>query len=348
MIDSVGTFQRSGLSKEDVQSRLSDKCAIGNIKRVTEIENGVNASAVLQTENAEKYFVKFNTFNPTINFFYVQPFVLSYLNSNERGVNVPSPVGYDYTRDEFNYDWYMTEFVDGEELETEEKPLTVENSRLVGKTLGRINSISVNGVGYPNPKTETGKSCSIEPYLSFDNDSWEEYMKRELYKLVNTSDTRFASLRNDIREFIENCAIREVNPQLIHFDYWSENIIWENNTPYVIDWERSVGGDPMANRIQSEHYLFDKIAPYSDEFSDDEYIQNRDKMIDEFRNAYTSAYTGEQSLELDKETRKIYELFVYLREMRGFPYWWRDKPAEWTQKRKEALDDCVTDIVSED
>lgn len=343
MLNNIGTFQNANLTKTEIRESLSGRCDIGDVETVTEIGDGVNAAAFLQTDTGDDYFIKFNTFSPTLNLFHAQPFILSYLDSTDNRFNVPSPVGYDFTRNDIRHEWYLTEVVNGETFDNEKEDTPIEKIIKVGEVLGNINSISVNGVGYSTPKKRDGTSCSVEPELSFEKGSWEEYLKEEMHKLVNTSDNRFGSLRKPIHDFIENNPIREVNPHLTHFDYWWENILWKDETPYIIDWERSVGGDPVANRFIAEHYFFDIVSLKSDVFSDKAY--NNEKELEKFRDAYTSAYTGSQNLDINTKTHRMYTLLIYVREMRGFPYWWRNKSAEWTQKRKEALYDCVTDIV---
>lgn len=346
MLDSIGTFSSAGLDAETIESSLSHQCDIGAVKTVVEIDDGVNASAILHTTTG-KYFVKFNTFSPSSNLFYAQPFILAHFNSNQPSVLTPTIIGYDYTRDDIAYPWYLTEFVDGTVFDTEDQPITVEKSRTVGRVLGQINSIEVDGVGYPEQETRTGKSCSVAPALPFLNESWEQHLKDEMYQFVNTADSRFYELQEPIHQFIESQSVREITPQLTHFDYWWENILWTpDDTPCVIDWERAVGGDPIANRILSEHYLFDTIALESEQFSEAEYASDRAEMKEAFRDAYESSYSGRESLQIDAETRTMYELLVYVREMRGFPYWWRNKPTDWTDKREAAIRDGVTQIIN--
>lgn len=345
MLDSIGTFSHAGLNTDDVLTALSNQCEIGDVTHVEEIGDGVNASAILHT-NTGKYFVKFNTFSPSSNLFYAQPFILSHFNANVQSVTTPTIVGYDYTRDDIRYEWYLTEFVDGSVFDTEDNQITAEKAEIVGRVLGQINSIEVDGVGYPEQETRTGKSCSVSPSLPFSEGSWEEHLKDEMYQFVNTADSRFADLQEPLHDFIKDASVREVAPQLTHFDYWWENILWEDGeTPCVIDWERAVGGDPVANRMLSEHYLFDTIALDSEWFSADEYSSDRQEMMEAFRDAYSASYSGRESLQIDADTRTMYELLVYVREMRGFPYWWRNKSTEWTDKREAAIREGVTQII---
>lgn len=349
MLNSLGTFQNAGLSSDEIQTALTGKCDIGNVTSVLEIEDGVNASAVLTTENSEKYFIKFNTFTPSSRLFYAQPFILSYFNNGHSGVSTPQIIGYDYTRTKLPYGWYLTEYISGDAFDTEKNKISVEKAQTVGRILGQINSISVDGYGYPNQE-HNGASCSVSPSLPFtqDEESWEDHLKSEMRQFINTADSRFSSLREPLHSFIESQSIREITPHLTHFDYWWENILWADKQPYVIDWERAVGGDPIANRILSEHYLFDRVAIESQVFSEGEYPSDRRTMMKAFRTAYESSYTGSQALQIDSDTEQMYHLLLYVRELRGFPYWWRNKSDEWTEKRADALREGITSILNDD
>lgn len=339
MDNSKNEFSKTSLSKSSIQSELSNCFGIGPVSTVTEIDSGINTAAIIQTEFDNKYFVKFNTFRPSSDLFHAQPFVLSYLSEGDYTFQTPTPIGYDYTNESIQYDWYMTEFVNGDIFDSESNKIPEQKARIVGSILGEINSISVNGVGYVNAQSTTDKSGSIPSKISFSQGSWQSHLKEEMRHLVSTADYRFDDLRESLDEFIDDFSVRTISPQLTHFDYWWENIMWVAGVtePYVIDWERAVGGDPLANRVLSEHYMFDTVAIESECFTAQEYQSDRTKLRDFFRNAYESSYSGKQSLKTDSETELVYKLLLYVRELRGFPYWWRDKSNDWKQNREKAL-----------
>lgn len=339
MIEKIGTFEYTGLSSNTLKESVSHTCGIGEIKRITEIPDGVNLTAILHSTSGD-YFIKMQSFNrDEVNAFCSQPFILKYLQESNVSFNTPKPIGYDYTKDSLSYRWYMTEKIDGNPIDTENTTITESKARSVGRILGKINSISTSEYGNPTaPETNT-KSCSIEGKLPFNSpQNWHDAFENSVINMVNRIDPRFHDFHRDIKEYVKSATIRKPSPQLLHFDYWWENILWtEDDTPYIIDWERALSGDALSNRYLSEHYLFDTVMIKSDIYGDDYYAENREELQNIFREEYNNAYTGETPLHADDETVEMYKLLPYIRELRGFPYWWRNKSEEFKQKREKAL-----------
>lgn len=347
MLDTIGTFDYVGLDAETIAESLSHTCNIGEVTEVTEITDGVNTTAILHTTTGD-YFVKMQSFNrDEVDVFSSQPFLLEYFQENNVPFNTATPVGYDYTRDTLQDRWYMTEAIEGEPFDTDTNEITEEKARTVGRILGEINSIETPGYGTPTAPTTDTHSCSIETTLPFDDsDDWHTAFKDSVMELVSTMDSQFYDLYDDIEAYVEAVDLRKPSPQLLHFDYWWENILWtEDNTPYVIDWERALSGDPLSNLLLSEHYLFDTVVIESELYSNEFYSEDRVHLQEVFREAYTDAYTGETPLSADEETTEMYELLPYLRELRGFPYWWRNETEEFKEKRAKALRSQVNEYL---
>lgn len=346
MVENLGTFEDAGITKSQLKEHISGFCSVGTIQEVTEIEDGVNVAAILHTEQNE-FFLKMHSFRTTTDQFKSQPLVLEYLNSGiNTAFNTPIPIGYDYTCSDFQYKFYITTAIDGDTFDTSTNPITVEKARAAGRVLGQINSIQAPGIGYTvAPENMSGPTCEIEPKLPFEECDWEEEYKQSVRELTATADPRFDDLQPAIQEYITEVSIRNPDPHLLHFDYWWENILWDDtDEPYVIDWERSIGGDPLANEILAEHLLFDSLT-IDYEGLEDSYASNRYRMRDEFRSAYWDAYSGSQELNADKETIEMYELLPYLKELRGFPYWWRHKDEDWKKDREEALRNHIKSYI---
>jgi len=351
-------FMGTTITKQSFCSAVSNFCDIGCVTDVSETEQGVNTSAIIQTETGEKYFVKCNTFAPSYDVFYSQPFTLSFLSEENFSFPTPNIVGYDYSHNPIQSEWFMTEYISGETADISTGDITTTQAEMVGEILGEINSVSVQGCGVP--QTFTGdaerfenaseypyESCSVPSTISFSEESWSTHIKSQMYEFIRTSDSRFTDLKKDIHDFIETTDVREVSPHLTHFDFWWENIIWDSfdTKPYIIDWERTVGGDPVANMRISEHFMFDTVAIESTQSLDVPFEEQRSTLREAFRDGYKSSYTGSECLSLDSETNSLYKMFVYARELRGFPYWWRNKSLEWKQSREVALRSGINKLL---
>lgn len=347
MLQTIGTFEYVGLDADTLQSVFSNTCEIGEVNSVTEIADGVNTTALLHTSTGD-YFVKLQSFNrDEVDVFSSQPFLLQYLQENDVPFKTATPVAYDYTQDDVRFRWYMNKAIEGEPFDTGANPITEEKARTVGRILGQINSIETPGYGTPSAPTTNTASCDVDAVLPFDESTnWEDAFKDSVMELVGTMDSQFYDLYDDIESYVENVDLRKPTPQLLHFDYWWENILWtDDDEPYVIDWERALSGDPLSNRTLSEHYLFDTVVIESDLYDDNFYPEDRVALQEAFREAYDAAYTGTTPLTADAETTEMYELLPYLRELRGFPYWWRNETDAFKEKRAEALRSQVTDFL---
>lgn len=344
-MESIGTFADSRITPTEVQSAFTDLLDT-QIVQVEEISDGVNTSCFLHTET-EQYFVKFSTFHNPEHQFKGQPFILQYLTENTT-VRVPDPIAYDYTKSTIPYSWYVTKAEDATVKYTDKSDrISINDAETVGQILGNINSVQTPTVGVSSLSDSTPQSSTkndISPQLPFDTTaSWSEVLKTYTLDHINTMDSRFTPLREDLLSVVESYDVRSITPHLLHCDFWWENLLWESSEqPIVIDWEKAMGGDPVLNQLLSEHYLFDRVAMHSDvefdNFIDSDYACD---LCAAFRDAYQDAYTGTQSLAVSTETRAAYELFTYIRELRGFPYWWRNRSTAWREKRAEALRGCI-------
>lgn len=344
-----GTLERNRITKDDVKTVASNFCSISSVETVTEIVDGVNASAKLVDDKNNEYFIKFSTFHREDNVFQTQPLVLSQLQSEQRTYfDTPTPIGYDYTRNNSRYHFYVTEWipdgkkVDIQTIEDETTDVTASIAETVGSILGEVNSIEVDSYGEPETLVHNEQSCHITNTPQFQDDSWSEFYLHYLTQVLYSVAPRFYDLAETIQHTIDKRSVRDATPSLLHLDYWWENLVWTDDHPYLIDWERAVGGDPLLNKYLSQHYLFDTV-----EMPEKPYMERKDEYITLFNNAYETAYNGTQSLSADTETELLYRLLPLTRELRAFPYWWRHKSDDWQDYRATQVEQTITDILTE-
>ena len=347
MLDKIGTLEHAGIDATDLK-QLDSACGIDTINSVTEIQDGVNASALLHTDTQD-YFLKLQTFNrENTNTFSAQPFILQYFQDNSTPFSTPTPVAYDYTQGKLPERWLVTEAINGDTLSLDANNITPEVAGTVGRILGQVNSVQAAGYGPPTAPTTDDAATSITGTLPFNsNNSWGKAFKQFINHLLNTMAPRFYDLREPLESYVETVSVRSITPSLLHFDYWWENILWdEHNTPHVIDWERAFGGDPLANLYLSKHYLFDTLTIDSNQYSSSFYNEDRRTLQQEFSEAYKRTYTGDAPLAVDDHVDALYRVFPYIRELRGFPYWWRNETDEFKNKRAEALRATLTSYIN--
>lgn len=345
-MDSIGTFADSRITPREVQT-VFERVLETTPVRVEEIKDGVNTSCFLRTDSTD-YFVKFSTFHNPEKQFKGQPFILQYLTQNT-DIRVPVPVAYDYTEEPLPYCWYATRAEHGESHYTNDEVIPRDAARTVGRLLGRINSIQTPRAGFTSmPDSEPPRGQTINACLPFQrDDQWSTAFKQYMKEHITTMAPRFYDLRDELLAAVDEYTLREVTPQLLHCDYWWENLLWDSHDdPIVIDWEQAVGGDPLFNQLLSEHYLFDRVAVETQaEPSSMNTNQSIEHLSTEFRDAYNESYTGSTSLTAPSETRALYELFTYVRELRGFPYWFRHRSEDWKDDREAMLRTCINNYI---
>lgn len=347
MFEELGTFERAGVTEEDIQELLLSVNSVDTVTRVEEIEDGINVTALADVESSvlpSTIFIKLGSFNRNSTFT-AEPFVMQLVQDKSR-VATPSPLYYDYSKELQNCPWYITTALDG----VSNFPVDADEARLfaskLGHMLGEINSIPTQDTGKASVEIESVPVASETVTVDsppFTGVSWQETLREDYHSILQTMGPRFSDLRSEIEDFIEEFASEvsePVTPRLVHFDYWWENVLWEDSRPYAIDWQRGYGGKAIANLPLARYLLFHK------------YDWGTQDVVNSFEDAYLSA-VGDSLEEVTETEWRVYELYPRLREMRGFPYWWnglsdeeRDEREEIVRREVEVLlnDGCISQV----
>ena len=127
------------------------------------------------------------------------------------------------------------------------KELTLEHVRVLAKELAKLHSIKVND------KVDIIKYNKID-YIKYyellkDNDEeWSLLFRNRIDDLIRLYDKVYDSylkLSNQI--------------SYVHKDFNRRNVLWNNNIPYIIDWETATIDNPSIDYFNSAWFLTDDV-----------------------------------------------------------------------------------------
>ena len=235
--------------------------------------------------------------------FQVEAPAIRYLNS-ECNVAVPELMGFDNSKNRFDFMYFITGFELGENIdsfEAESGPkfryLSVERKKNLlnsaGRNLGRIHCQA----GFDS----FGTFYSDENSLEFkEKMSWPELFRKIIIEeQVGNFPERFQDLKNIVKDFVgENINVVDgvSSPCLVHQDVrWPNMKVQGKTVSTIFDWERSISGHHEYDLFKAEESL----------------IQVRSDGLDEkYRQHFLKGYRKHMDLDTGWKQRRDFYLAV--------------------------------------
>ena len=193
---------------------------------------------------------------------------LDFLNS-ETVVSVPEIAGFDNSKSDFDFMYLVMDFVEGENLDAWENDsgakfpyLSKNRKRSLLKSAGRQLGLLHSQTCFDS----FGHFKCAESSLEFRQEgSWAETFKKIILdEQVSNFPNKFSHLESLVKNFVEE-SVHELNAgdsALIHQDVrWPNIIAGESEVNVVIDWERSISGDPYYDLAKAEQSLLQFKRP---------------------------------------------------------------------------------------
>ncbi len=191
--------------------------------------------------------------------------------------------------EEIDNNYFMIfDWKDGKILKNEE--ITEEHCKIIGKILAKIHNIDFSDI-----EDEKRKQINVEEF------DWNKYLK-----VAECQNTTFATLLKDNISLLYELNKKANDGQIYakthlvisHTDLDRKNVIWQENIPFIIDWEASGYINPTIELIQVAWYWsdgdignlnYDKFKIIVEEYKK-YYKGNIDKNIDKL--IYADIYSG--------------------------------------------------------
>jgi len=172
---------------------------------------------------------------------------------NEKtSIPVPQILKYDNSKEDFDFKYIIMEKVDGEPMyEHFNFPKNKKNIEKTGKTLAKLhNSFELEASG--SLKIENGE-------IEVEKLEWRKMFKQLIWGLTSALENRnLAETRDRIRNIAEkNLELLDSRPScLVHQEVSPRNMLGgSENINALIDWERSISGDPEYDLATAEKHL---------------------------------------------------------------------------------------------
>jgi len=207
------------------------------------------------------------------------------------GAPVPEPLFLDDAGDVLDTPGIVTRYVSGQHVMSPADPLPW--AQTLAKTLADLHSIACD--------------TNTHPFLLDANTEalWFLYRNDAMPDLFRGYPQGPA-----VWQTIRDCkpAVQPVSPTLIHLDYWSGNVLWnDDRIAAVIDWEEAAYGDPAIDVAYCRMDMFQG---------------GMDEAADAFVTAY-EAHTGHPTANLG-----FWELAAVARPMHAPDGWISESPAK--------------------
>lgn len=168
-------------------------------------------------------------------------------------IPVPEPILLDEAGDTLELPGIVTKFVEGRQIEPPNSaPEWGHKAQETAEMLAKIHSVPFDD--------------SIRPLLMDDNVEVAWFLKSGHVPDWMQADTDGERVWRTIQHLLP--ARHEVAPVILHTDYWSGNILWQDgHLSAVVDWEEAGYGDPAVDvaYCRMEYYL-EGLDDAADEF----------------------------------------------------------------------------------
>lgn len=214
-------------------------------------------------------------------------------------IPVPKVYAYDNSKSEFEVEYIVMERIEGSSMyEHFNHPENNQNIKRYGELLAELhNSFQFNDSG---GLKETNDELKVEPQ------SWSSMFEEMIWKLTSHLEKIEAyDFRDRVRELVkENKALlKSRESTLVHQEFSPRNLIGDDrDINAVIDWERSISGDPELDLAISEKHLLQK---------EDGTLETRENS-EEIRKMFYEAYKSKRELSSNYSLRKNLYFLPYI------------------------------------
>lgn len=141
--------------------------------------------------------------------------------------------------------YYMIfEWLDGNILKANE--ITIEHCKKIGTILAKIHNLDFSSICNDNTSKETYKMFDWAFYIKKAQENKKKYAK-----LLLDNQTMLTEINS---KSIEGMTLADMNMIISHRDLDRKNVMWQENTPFVIDWEASGYVNPIIEVISTAYY----------------------------------------------------------------------------------------------
>ncbi|MFB6216549.1 MAG: phosphotransferase family protein, partial [Candidatus Aenigmatarchaeota archaeon] len=254
------------------------------------------------------------------------------------GVPTQTIIYSDLSGDIIPYPFYIAEWVEGNSADkkwTERGQKELKQIiRQAGKYMGDLHA---------NIHFDKAGQLQANGHIQVvDGEPWKEYLQREMRETIQElSDTRFADLQGEAKEYVENgMELLEDSIQnvLVHWDIRPENLIVKNGEiQAVLDFEKAIAGDAEYDIAYSEiHFMDSYWTPSNNTFPDS-------VDVDTLRKAFHKGYRKKHSMRDGwRERIAYYKILELIQGMKSFDWWTKEielpeekqnQQAEWMRRK---------------
>lgn len=289
-----------GELKENEARRLAEKVLEVRLPDASGLRKAENDTQTHHNFRTEDYFIKIERYFNQRERVSVEPAVLDNIEINT------STAGLVDYGDINGYVYRIFEFVDGksldggqeEEFEELGKSEQTERIRQIGKALARIHqSRSFDGFG--NIDTIDGEivGTSSDDWSQGLRDIqhfWHHYVGGEPFKDIKPDIEEYYRDKEELLDQVEESV-------LIHQEAGFHNLLFQEDSVTVIDWESAGAGDPLLDVVITEVILF--------------WFRG---LREELRQVFRDAYLSVREISFDEELVEIYRLVQLTRLLMVF------------------------------
>lgn len=183
----------------------------------------------------------------------VEPVMLKFLDQN--GFAAPEPRFHDFSKEEFDQRFLGIEKVEGRDMnKVEDKELFFELVKQTGRKLRELHNLKAF--------KQSGKLVSDNSGIKVRGFEWSEMYKSLLFTYTtHMMERKYDHLREDIEKIVEENQkhLEARRFAFVHQEFGPRNImVNEGSIEGVVDWERSISGDPMFDYVQTRERMIQK------------------------------------------------------------------------------------------
>jgi aminoglycoside phosphotransferase (APT) family kinase protein len=305
----MGELQRDEADR--LSKRLSEK---KEFLKTEELERYDNDTQTDHNSRTEDFFIKIERYFNQRERMSVEPVILENID-----IEASTPKLKDYGHIN-GYIYRIFEFVEGISLSNEQEEgfedlnhnEQVKRIKQIGKALAEVHE-SKAFEGYGNIETLDGE------IIGASSSEWSEGLKDIQYFWHHyVGGEPFEEIKEDVENYYseKEHVLNEVEESvLIHQELGFHNLLFQENSVTVVDWESAGAGDPLLDVIITEVILF--------------WFQD---LEDDLREQFRESYQSVRKIEFDDELIEVYRVVQLSRLMMIF-----DDNEEKLEKIKEEV-----------
>ena len=305
----MGELQRDEADR--LSKRLSEK---KEFLKTEELERYDNDTQTDHNSRTEDFFIKIERYFNQRERMSVEPVILENID-----IEASNPKLKDYGHIN-GYIYRIFEFVEGISLSNEQEEgfedlnhnEQVKRIKQIGKALAEVHE-SKAFEGYGNIETLDGE------IIGASSSEWSEGLKDiQYFWHHHVGGEPFEEIKEDVENYYseKEHVLNEVEESvLIHQELGFHNLLFQENSVTVVDWESAGAGDPLLDVIITEVILF--------------WFQD---LEDDLREQFRESYQSVRKIEFDDELIEVYRVVQLSRLMMIF-----DDNEEKLEKIKEEV-----------